>query len=197
MLLFFRLRSSHAAGRMSKPSEVIILAEDRRQQTFAYRYLLRLGIERQVIRPEPLPGNKGSGEQWVRLRYAKNVAAYRTRSATADTALVVVIDADTTPINRRTQQLNAVLAETRSVPRHPSEKIVHLIPKRHIETWILCLNGRNVDENKAYRKERGIDDQIKPSVETLYAWSRPGVVPSKRCVPSLYAAFPEVRKLER
>jgi len=181
---------------MSKPSEVIILAEDRRQQTFAYRYLLRLGIDRQVIRPEPLPGNKGSGEQWVRLRYAKNVAAYRTRSATADTALVVVIDADTGPVDRRTHQLHAVLAETGSALRHPNEKIVHLIPKRHIETWILCLNGRNVDENKSYRHENGIDDQIKPSAETLFDWSRPNAVPPRRCIPSLLLAIPEIRRLE-
>lgn len=51
---------------MTRRSLVTILAEDQRQQSFAYQYLKRLGYMPHEIFREDLP-NKGSGEQWVRL----------------------------------------------------------------------------------------------------------------------------------
>lgn len=32
--------------------------------------------------------------------------------------------------------------------RSEKERIIHLIPKRHIETWILCLNHIDVNEQE-------------------------------------------------
>jgi hypothetical protein len=182
---------------------VTILAEDQRQQSFAYQYLKRLGYVSHEIFREDLP-NKGSGEQWVRLRYFNNVEAYRTHETSPRTGLVVMIDADTGPVVRRSQQLNAALAQAGSDARGPSDKIAHLIPKRNIETWILCLNARRPagqvlneeDDYKNHSAARKIGELIKPAAEELFQWSRNNAEIPQHCVDSLRAAVPEVRRLE-
>jgi hypothetical protein len=174
-----------------------VLAEDRRQQTFARRYLEQINYFPRQIQLEPLPGNRGSGEQWVRMRYAKNVEAYRSRAARAETALVVVIDADTGPMSRRIEQLHEIITEAGFYALRANEKIIHLIPKRNIETWILCLNGHNVNETDDHRHADDIESQIKPAVVEFFKWSRPHAVAPNQCVPSLSAGIDEVRKIER
>jgi len=125
-------------------SKIYILAEDARQQLFVRRCLYRAGYERHVIDPEVLPkGTGGAGEQWVRLRYPAAVAKFRKRATKAKTALIVVIDADTDEVIRRDRQLKEALVNGRC---QDDEAIVHLIPKRNIETWILHLNDKDVDE---------------------------------------------------
>jgi hypothetical protein len=172
---------------MSKPSLVIVLAEDERHQRFVRRYLENLNYPSHRIRNEPLPAGRGAGEQWIRERYAKAVQAYRERAARAQTALVVAIDADTHEVQHRLQQLQTVL---------DGERIVRLVPRRNIETWILCLTGTAVDEETDYHHYPGIDEQIRPAATEFFQWSRPNAVPPERCVPSLLSAIPEVRRLE-
>jgi hypothetical protein len=67
---------------------------------------------------------------WVRQRYAKNVAAYRTRATRAATALVIAIDADTHAVAHRLDQLAKILEEASLSPRTAEEKIAQLVPKR-------------------------------------------------------------------
>jgi hypothetical protein len=172
---------------MSKPSLVIVLAEDERHQRFVRRYLQKLDYPARTIRNEPLPAGKGSGEQWVRGRYEKAVQAYRDRAARAQTALVVIIDADAHDVNHRFQQLQTIL---------DGERIVRLIPRRNIETWVLCLTGLAVNEETDYHHHPDIDERIKPAAEAFYDWSRPNAVAPGHSIPSLLAAIPEVRKLE-
>jgi hypothetical protein len=133
---------------MGKPSSVIVLAEDQRHQRFIWRYFERLNYSRHEVRNEPLPVGRGSGEHWVRSKYANAVKAYRMRSARAETALVVVIDADTSSVDERRRQLDAALELEELAPRREQEKISHVIPKRKIETWVLCLNVKHVDKER-------------------------------------------------
>ncbi len=190
---------------MTRRSLVTILAEDQRQQRFAYQYLKQRGYLPHEIYADEIPKKgSGSGEQWVRLRYANNVEAYRAQAASPRIGLVVMIDADTGRVVDRSQQLSAALTKAGSHSRGRSEKIAHLIPKRNIETWILCLNARrpnghpvNEDEDyKNHSEARNIDELIKPAAEAFFAWSRPNAVPPAHCVPSLRSAIPEVRRLE-
>lgn len=169
---------------MSKASLVIVLAEDQRHQRFIRHYLYRLGYEQHDIRFEPLPNGRGSGEQWVRDRYSKLAAAYRARHAR--TALVVAIDADMHLVRERRNQLPS--------ERSADEAIAILIPKRHIETWILCLTGEHVDENTDYRV-RPVDDSIKIAAATAWAWSRDSDAVPPHCIESLQAALPELRRI--
>ena len=175
--------------------ETLILAEDLRQQNFARRYLICLGYNPRQIRQLPLPNGRGSGEQYVRESYALQIQAHRSQFNQRKGAILVVIDADQHTVIHRSRQLSAELQSAGQPPRSAGEMIVHLIPKRHIETWILCLAGQQVDEEDTYRN-RQVDELIKPSAEELYSWCRPNFVLPDRCVPSLQAAIPELMQLD-
>ena len=178
---------------MTNFSLVVVLAEDEIQARFVRRYLEKLGNTRpSQIRFVKLPNGRGCGEQWVREQYAHEVKQFRKRSAKAATALVVVIDADMEETSVRLQEL-----QKNSVPRrNEKEQIVHFMPKRNIETWILCLNGNNVEEITSYKKWADMSSQIKPAAETLFDWSRRTATAPDHCIPSLRQAIQEAQRLE-
>ncbi len=181
---------------MNRASLIVVLAEDGRHQGFIRRCLYRLGYENRLIRFAPLPGSRGCGEQWVREHFAAAVKEYRLRCARARTALIVAIDADTGEVDRRLRQLGEALAYAELSARSDDETIVYLIPKRSIETWILCLSGDPVDEKRDYSRESGIEERIAPAAAKFFEWSRPNASPPEHCVSSLRAAIPEARRLE-
>ncbi len=149
---------------MARASQVVVLAEDQRHQRLIYKYLHRFDLQ-SVTRFEALPSGRGCGEQWVRERYAESVRGFRKRHA--HTVLIVVIDADAGSTNRRLRQLEGALSSKRMPPRTAEEKIIHLIPKRNIETWILNLNGDQVDEETDFRHAPGIDARIEFAAQTF------------------------------
>jgi hypothetical protein len=110
--------------------------------------------------------------------------------------LIVAIDANGGNVERRLEQLRTSLSAAHLESRGNRERIVHLIPKRSIETWILCLTGKFVDEEKDHSSDRDIDQLLKPAAEILFDWTRPNAAPSNTCVPSLRAAISELRRLE-
>lgn len=183
-------------GSVGKPSRVVILAEDQRQVRFIRAYLKQRNFDNHDIRVEPVSSGRGSGEQWVRERYAEAVKAYRWRSTRAATALVVMIDADVGSVDQRLEQLRQALVEAGSEARSAAEKIAHLVPKRNIETWILCLNGSRVNEDTDCRNLQGIDKQIQNAAILFFDWSRANAQIPQHCVPSLLLAIPESRRLE-
>jgi len=132
----------------------------------------------------------------VRERYARAVEVYRGRSARAGTALFVAIDADRGDVDRRVRQLREGLEQAGLPARTQGEAIVHLVPKRSVETWILCLSGRPVDESTDYRQEVDVDRRIPDAARTFFGWSREDAQPPAHCVPSLLSAIPEVRRLK-
>ena len=129
---------------MNRASQVVVPAEDERQQRFVRSYLYRLRYTQRDIRFEALPTGRGCGEQWVRGRYAAAVRAYRARASRAKTALIVIIDADQRETEHRVSQFREALNQAQLQARAATERIAHLIPKRNIETWVLCLVGRDV-----------------------------------------------------
>jgi len=180
---------------MSKPSQFIVLAEDEIQQRFIRRFLQKL-YDSPSIRNRDLPNSKGSGEQWVREQYAQEVKAYRNRSARAKTALIVAIDADTSEVSQRCRQLRETLKAADERPRTNEETIVHLIPKRNIETWIFCLNGKAVDETTDYSR-RDVDGLIIDAASSFFDWTRSQATLPSHCVPSLVEAIPEANRLNQ
>jgi hypothetical protein len=108
--------------------------------------------------------------------------------------LVVAIDADTSEGDRRIRQFETELKNAGLASRTEDEAIIHLIPRRNIETWILCLNGSSVDEQEDHRYKK-IDDQIGAAAEAFFNWSRPNAQVPDRCVPSLRAGIDEIRRL--
>lgn len=80
--------------------------------------------------------------------------------------------------------------------RTAREEIVHLIPKRNVETWILCLTGTAVDEIEDYSHRANINKLTPKAAETFYEWTRPNATLPTHCIPSLAAAIPEAQRLE-
>jgi hypothetical protein len=150
---------------MRRPSRAIILAEDEAHDMFIRRYLLRLnlGLREREMYTEAFPDGRGCGEQWVRTQYARAVKEFRWRSTKSQTVLVVVIDADTGEVSRRLRQLEDGLKQASMERRHTSECIAHFVPRRNIETWILCLNGHSVNEEKDYSDRRDIEVLTAPA----------------------------------
>jgi hypothetical protein len=178
---------------MIKVSRVTVLAEDKNHQTFAKRYLRRVGYKEHQIFLEQIPNGAGSGEQWVRENYARTVDECRRRSANVATGLLVVIDADDQEPARRQRQLAAEL----DVARTEWERIAHLVPRRSIETWIFCLEGRTVDEIEDYSRDRQVAERIRSAAEAFYLWTRRNAAVPNHCIPSLRAAIPEAQRLEQ
>jgi hypothetical protein len=132
----------------------------------------------------------------VLTQFAKEVRAYRKRSAKARTALIVVIDADTLTVQARLRQLAQALEEREAAAVRKPEQIAQLVPKRNVETWILCLTGEVVDEATDYKRTRDNWNALIPvASETLFAWTRPNVELPQRCTASLRAGISQLNRL--
>lgn len=173
----------------------MVLAEDTRHQSLIRRYLYRLGFTIRQIRFRDLPAGRGCGEQWVRERYAQEVAALRWRTSKAATALIVAIDADTVDLPKRSRQLSEALVQAGLPPREAAEQIAHLIAKRNVETWILCLSGESVNESEDYKKQPRIELLIGVAAETLFEWTRHNARVPSHCIPSLQVSIPEIQRI--
>ncbi len=183
---------------MSSRSRVLILvlAEDAIHQRFIYRYL-RQQFDSHEIRIEIAPEGRGSAEQWVRERYPHKVKQYRTRAA--QTAVIALIDADSYEVSERDRHLQQALELAGMDRRSEQERIAHLIPKRHIETWILSLNNFPVDEQEDCKHHAGLDldAQIKPAAVAFFDASGTRTDLPHHWVDSLRRAIPEIRKIRR
>jgi hypothetical protein len=143
------------------------------------------------------PSGQGSAENWVRRTFAKEVKTYRSRHA--QTKLVVIIDADTDTVQDRLKQLDQALQNTGKEPVDTrSEQIARLVPKRNVETWILCLNEQVVNEDEDYKKKRENWNELIPTAaETLFQWTRSHEALPEYCVDSLHHGIGELKRLIR
>ena len=86
-----------------KPARLIVLCEDKQQEVFVCRFLKPR--TNHPIRIVSAPAGEGSGEQFVREQYPRELRALR--AATVNAVLVVMLDADTTDPTKRLRQLDA------------------------------------------------------------------------------------------
>ena len=108
---------------------------------------------------------------------------------------MVLVDADMRTVAQRENELEAALADAGEHRRQRDEAIALLIPKRHIETWILCLVGERVDEATNYRSRRDIQEKTKRAAEEFFEWSRPNYTVPGHCVESLRRGLGEVQRI--
>jgi len=179
---------------MSKPSLVVVLAEDKRQQDFLRGLRKEAGYQIRNIRFQALPAGRKSGEQHVRQRFPSEVKAARNRSARASTGLAVMIDADTRPTAMIRASLRDALMENQEPPVGPEEGIGIFVPKRHIETWVLALDGLSVDEQEDC-KGRVHDHQMQPAGRKLIEQLKSVQPCPPQWIPSLKEAAPEAKRL--
>jgi hypothetical protein len=107
-----------------------------------------------------------------------------------------MIDADTGSTDDRVRQLERALNDAGQQPRTREEPILNLIPKRNVETWILCLNSEDVDEVADYRSDSRVDSiSVRQAANNLYSWTRRNAQIPNACVPSLRDCLPEFDRM--
>jgi len=173
--------------------EVVVLCEDKQQQTFIRQYLISRGVLQGKIRTVRLP-LKGSGEQYVRKKYPLEVQTFRSKNYRSSLRLVVMIDADMETTEKHLQELAIELEKAGLTERQENEKIAIFVPKRNIETWIHYLMGQEVNETTEYLKFKNDESRCKPFVEKLATEICPVGLPLN-APPSLHHACDELKRI--
>lgn len=183
---------------MSRPSLIIVLAEDQRQKQLLYRYLRIAGIRPDQLRFHISPSGRGSAEQWVRRNFVVQVRKCRTRHA--QTGMFVMLDADTKSVQQCLETLDEALESTgqKPVDRH-QDPVARLIPKRNVETWILVLSQRGatppVDENFDYKRTKTSEewtDLVPAATATLADWTKRSAMLPANLIDSLRQGIEEI-----
>ena len=177
---------------MSNYTQFVILCEDRQQEVFTRHFLASYGVHPRRIRIKIPPKGQGSGEQYVRQEYPREVKLYRSKSSYLAIGLAVMIDADMLPVERRFTQLGNELKNDEQRERQAEERIAIFVPKRNIDTWIHHLQGETVNEADVYPKLDKERD-CKPLVQKLA--SKPVYRLTDSVPPSLQTAARELRRI--
>jgi len=158
--------SLHAGGCMSdRYTQVAVCCEDLQQRCFVYRYLTRKGLKARRIRFRKCPAGKGGdAKQFVRVNHVAEVKAMRAKPHLR-AGVIAILDADKATVAQRKAELDNTLQEEGQRPRHASERIAVVVPRRNIETWIHALLGEAVDEATSYRRFRGDESSCYPAVD--------------------------------
>jgi hypothetical protein len=171
-----------------------MLCEDRQHRAFLLRLCGVLGVRQ--LRIETSPSAQG-GEQYVLKRYPAEVEELRSKAhAQQNLGLLVMIDADRYTVKKRHQQLDASLEAEELDQRGEDERIVLLVPRRNIETWIYYLLGATVDEATEYPKFTHHERDCQPAVEQLRKIRNKAPLYPKGCPPSLEVGCEELKRIE-
>lgn len=158
---------------MARPgAKFVVLCEDVQHETFVRRTLKHLGFNDRP-RVERAPGGRGCGEQWVRNRYPIEVK--ELRRGHVERTLVVTVDADANEVNERLRAFDKALEDASLAPRTKDERIVFVVPRRSIETWIHALSTdplQGTDETRAYPRFRGDESSCDPAARRLAEYCR-------------------------
>ncbi len=174
---------------MSGFASIVVLAEDKPQQSLLRAALKKLGHAGQLIIDAPVLGQDNN---WVRSHLLREVAILR--KTTYLKAVIAVTDADNATVDERKNWVEGDLEPARQA----GENIFYVIPRRHIETWIWYLEGNSVDESTNYKKEKGGPvkrDHDLANVKRRFAeYIQTGHEPFPDCPPSLQDAREELRR---
>jgi hypothetical protein len=178
-------------------ANIIVLCEDQEHQNLVRRYLIRAGHRSHTFHFLPLCGRDGSGAQYVRVHFPKQVTICRgILGRRTGCLLIVITDADDHSVRERERTLQHELTQSHHDSVTATEPIVILIPKWQVETWIKCLLGQPMNEGDRNSDRPPVTpDQIKEATETLFEWTRHGAQIGATCVPSLELALPRWRRI--
>lgn len=170
---------------------ITIVVEDQLLDRFCREALMSLGYHRREIRVRMSPAGRGSGKIWVNGQYVVEVKALRSQGYQS-LAVLVGSDVDELTLGERIRQLEDALAAANVSARTPQERIAYWLPKWHVETWILALDGESVDEYTRYKNQLGDVDarQIGRAFVERYRQR------DDLGLPSLANAFAETQRIE-
>ena len=172
---------------------IVLLCEDSQTDSFVRRFLKHRNFRAREINTLPILRGSGSAEQWVRMRYPKELRAIRGRR---DAYLVVVTDADVHSARDRRNQLDEECTQKNVAVRTAGDPVIIAVPRRNIDTWFAYLDGNEVDEATAYPKlarERDCDRHA----QRLYAMCHVEQRLAEPSPPSLAEACREYARLQR
>lgn len=139
----------------TKGVQVVILCEDLQQECFIRRLLKLRGCKKYHFRSEKRPPSCGSGEQFVRKQFPRELDKCRSRWRShpgTRLCLIVCMDADTQTVEDRVRSLRKACDDGGVQFRGQDEPVCLVVPKRNIETWLAYLRGETVDEETVYPK---------------------------------------------
>lgn len=161
---------------------------------FLRRFFREAGWSQHCIRVEKSSKGEGSGEQWVRERFPRELESARKRSGSG-VWLIVMLDADIGTVADRAKALDKACVASNISKRRSGDPVMIFIPKRNIETWISYLNGEQIDEETVYRKLSRPRD-CASQVRTLKIMCDAGALQDAR-PPSLRSACEEYAQKSR
>ena len=130
---------------MGRNVRIVILCEDTQHEVFIYRFLKKRSWGVRGLRVEKAPRGRGSGEQFVRERFPKELREYRSRKYAAY-ALIVMLDGDSVGVDARLRSLDASCRQQGVDPRSGDDRVAVFVPTWSIETWFAYLDGNDIDE---------------------------------------------------
>ena len=181
-------------------AEIILLCEDTQTDSFVRNFLKHRNFGRYDIDTCPLSNGSGAGKQWVLERYPEQLQLIRKKK---NAYLIVIIDADKDTIDDCHKRLEAACRDKSIPPRDKKDSnVLHIIPRRNIETWLAYLDNRNVDEFEDYRKLKSKNRKLKYKSNCKeYAKHLHDMCRAQKlrepAPPSLQGACIEYRKLKR
>jgi len=189
---------------MSSPSLIFVLAEDQLQKQLIYRFLVMAGVNPHQMTIEVSPAGQGSGEQWVRKNFARQVSKCRARNARharTSTSMFVMLDADRLPVQEHLIELDTSLISANQ-PRidEATDSVARLIPKWSIETWILYLGANGaliqpLSEDQPYKHSKTKEqwaELVPQASKTLFAWTRTAASRPRNLLDSLQHGLAEI-----
>lgn len=177
-------------GEVKRNVQIVLLCEDTQHETFARRFIEKAGWSTRRLRVEKAPGGRGSAEQFVRVRFPRELAAYRRQRRAVAQALIVILDGDKKGARRRAAELDEACRSNQMDVRRLDERVLVLVPTWNIETWIAYLDGQTVDEAKHDYPRLPRPSECQPRVETLAAMCRARMLRAP-APPSLESACTE------
>jgi hypothetical protein len=177
---------------MSGAVNVVLLCEDKLLSACARRFLEHRRFKISEV-PRPPKNAGGSRKQWITEEYPRQMKVVRQRQ---EVALIVCTDADELTVGERIAELDKACEKAGIDPRKPEEKILMVVPKWHIETWLSYLDGNSVDEEKRLpHSYNGQEKKCKDPVNALVEMCTKRQILQEPAPPSLKAACEEYKKL--
>ena len=179
-------------GPVRRQVQLVLLCEDRQQETFLRRFFTSMGWKGHQLRPRLSPLGKGSAEQFVREEFPKEIGAYRRNRNRVGCALVVMLDGDVGDVDARLTTLDEACNQASVAPRDNADRVAVFVPTWNIETWLAYLNGETVDENRKNYPRLPRERDCRSHVDSLVKMCREGRL-REPSPPSLRSACQEYR----
>lgn len=179
---------------MNRCVQMILLCEDRQHETFARRFLEKSGWPTRRLRVVIAPRGRGSAEQFVRERFAIELAAYRSNRNRVAQGLIVVCDGDRLGVGGRIDDFADTCRAHGVAPRKADDRVALFVPTWNVETWLAYLSGSTVDEATTNYPRLKRPRDCQPHVDRLYEMCQQKSL-RQPAPPSLEAACLEYQRL--